>query len=161
MQFAKANREFYPWLYEEFSKALNFKIFETNKVDVNEITTFIFGFYFKFYSPQTNTHIVHIEQRKLFIPPGELYGDYEKMFLPFDSLTWTAIGVLVLFVTSAILAMKLMPLSFQNLMFGRNTRSPLLNFISILINGSQDGTMIENAPRIVFATFLFWSMIFR
>jgi hypothetical protein len=83
------------------------------------------------------------------------------MFLPFDSSTWIAICFLVLFAFSAILAIKLLPLTIQILMFGRSTRSPLMNFINILINGGQHGTMMESGPRIVFAVFLFWSMIFR
>jgi hypothetical protein len=161
VQLQEDNVDFYPLLYKELSKKMNFKIDALEKIDLTKQISFQFQFMAKLDYTDINIRVLHVEQRKLFIPPGELYGDYEKMFLPFDSSTWIAIGVLILFASSAILAMRLVHLTIQKLIFGERTRSPLLNFISILINGSQHGTMIENAPRIVFATFLLWSMIFR
>jgi hypothetical protein len=34
-----------------------------------------------------NSYIVLVDAQKILIPPGELYGDYEKMFLPFDAFS--------------------------------------------------------------------------
>jgi hypothetical protein len=87
--------------------------------------------------------VTEIQPLKIFIPPGEVYGDYEKMFLPFDNV------------------IKLKPVEIQRVIFGSNTRSPLMNFVNILLNGSQHRTMMENAPRICLAVFLLWSLIFR
>jgi hypothetical protein len=161
MLFEKSNREFYPWLYQAFSQVLNFKIVEKNIVSVYDTVLFKFGYAFWLDKTDPNFQVTHIEQRKLFVPPGELYGDYEKMFLPFDTSTLIGICVLALFASSAILTMKLMSRSLQDRVFGSNTRSPLMNVINILLNGGQHGTMLESAPRIVLATFLFWSMIIR
>jgi hypothetical protein len=36
-----------------------------------------------------------------------------------------------------------------------------MEFISIMINGSQTRNVIENVPRIFLLTFIFWSLIFR
>jgi hypothetical protein len=147
----------YPEIYSTFAEILNF-------------TTNIFGalestFH---YVPMswTNSGIENFfftgfEQRKIYIPPGEVYGDFEKMLLPFDDFTWVAIALLITFTVSMILVVKLKPIEIQRVVFGSNIRSPLMNFISILINGSQYRTMAESAPRICLAVFLFFSLIIR
>jgi hypothetical protein len=134
-------------------------------IDIRSLSDETFTFYM-FYLPnnftaQRSSYVIDIEPRKIFIPPGELYGDYEKMFLPFDNFTWIAIAVTVIVAILTILVVKLTPLKIQEVVFGRNNRSPLINFISILINGGQHGTMVESAPRICLMMFLFFSLIFR
>jgi hypothetical protein len=108
-----------------------------------------------------NTHVLHIDSQKIFIPPGEIYGDYEKMFLPFDLSTWIAIGLTIFGSSTTILLIQWISPKNQEIYFGRNNPSPLMEFISILLNGSQARKVIENAPRIFFLTFIFWSLIFR
>jgi hypothetical protein len=108
-----------------------------------------------------NTFVVHVEPMRIFIPPGELYGDYEKMFLPFDTPTWIAIAVTIFVSSLAIPIIKwIFPIN-QEIYFGRNNRSPLMEFISIIINGSQHKRVAGNAPRIFLLSFIFWSLIFR
>jgi hypothetical protein len=108
-----------------------------------------------------STFVFHVEPMRIFIPPGELYGDYEKMFLPFDTPTWIAIAVTIFVSSLAILVIKrIFPIN-QELSFGRNNPSPLMELISIMINGSQVRNVTENAPRIFLLTFMFWSLIFR
>jgi hypothetical protein len=108
-----------------------------------------------------NTYVVHIESGKIYIPPGELYGDYEKMFLPFDLSNWIAIGVIIFVSSSAIVVIKRFSSSNEEIYFGKNNPSPLMEFISIIINGSQHRRVTGNAPRIFLLTFIFWSLIFR
>jgi hypothetical protein len=112
-----------------------------------------------------NTERIHsvfeIDAKKIFIPPGELYDDYEKMFLPFDDGAWIAIGVTVVGTLAAILVMKMFSWRVQGIIFGRNNRSPTMNFISILINGSQHTSLVENSSRLLLMTFMIWSLIIR
>jgi hypothetical protein len=110
---------------------------------------------------ETSTYVTIIEPLRIYIPPGELYGDYEKMILPFNTSAWIGITVMILLTASAIVAVKLFLPTNQELYFGRNVRSPLINFISIMINGSQHGLITENAPRILLMTFVFCSLILR
>jgi hypothetical protein len=104
-----------------------------------------------------NVYVTDIEPRKIFIPPGELYGEYEKMLLPFDNPTWIALAVTILVSILMILAIKLLPLEIQNVIFGRNNRSPLMNFFDIMLNGGQYPTIMENTSRILFMTLILWS----
>jgi hypothetical protein len=107
------------------------------------------------------SYIIHVEPQKIYIPPGELYGDYEKMILPFNTTAWIGIIVTIVVTICGIVAIKVFLPNNQDLYFGRSTRSPFMNFISIMINGSQHGSMIENAPRIFLMTFVFCSLILR
>jgi hypothetical protein len=145
------------------SRELNYS-HTSNPIDSRTLLNETITYYIQFLGNemfQVSSYVFHIESRKIVIPPGELYGDYEKMFFPFDNATWVAIGVTIFLAIFTILVVKLRPLKIQEIVFGRNNRSPLMNFISILINGSQHRTMVENGPRICLAIFLFWSLIFR
>jgi hypothetical protein len=108
-----------------------------------------------------NTYVAHVESLTIFFPQGEVYGEYEKMFLPFDVSTWIAIGLTIFVSSLAILVIRYISPGNKEVFFGRNNRSPLMNFISILLNGSQTRSIAENAPRIFVLTFIFWSLIFR
>jgi hypothetical protein len=104
---------------------------------------------------------MHFEQSKIFIPPGELYGDYEKMLLPFDTLTWIGIVLTIVSGVLVIVLIKWLSPSNQELYFGRNNRSPLMNFISIILNGDQYHDLAENLPRMLLMLFIIWCLIFR
>jgi hypothetical protein len=104
---------------------------------------------------------MHFEQSKIFIPPGELYGDYEKMLLPFDNLTWIGIVLTIFGGVVVIVLIKWLSPSNQELFFGRNNRSPIVNFISIILNGSQNDSLAENLPRMLLMLFIIWCLIFR
>jgi hypothetical protein len=109
----------------------------------------------------SNSFVVVIDTLKIFIPPGELYGEYEKMFLPFDASTWIAIGLIIFVSSLAILVVKWISPSNEEIYFGRNNPSPLMNFVSIIVNGSQHRNVTGTAPKIFLLTFIFWSLIFR
>jgi hypothetical protein len=108
-----------------------------------------------------SVYVVGADPMKIYIPPGETYSAYEKMLLPFDTSTWMLNLLLVVFAMSAILTIKLARPDIQNAFFGENNRSPAMNFISIVINGSQRATVAQNVPRISIAIIMFWSMIMR
>jgi hypothetical protein len=93
--------------------------------------------------------------------PGEIYGDYEKMLLPFDGFTWTGIILVILAGLVVIFIINCFKPSNQELIFGRNNRSPLMNFISIILNGGQANSVVETVPRMLLVLFIFWSLIFR
>jgi hypothetical protein len=150
--------------YPQFKEALNY---ESQTYEWNENIT---GTYkeIMFYQGlnthkmnQSNFYVTNINSLHIYTPPGEVYGDYEKMFLPFDTSTWIAIGITIVVAIAAILIIKIKPPEIQKIFFGSNNRSPLMNFVDILLNGGQNTNLIENAPRVFLMTFFFWSLIFR
>jgi hypothetical protein len=163
LKVTNTSYKYFKWGYDELSKELNFSIdIQTNNLFMKNNELYLEFRHFP-YMESMFAHALPLamEQRTIYIPPGELYGDYEKMLLPFDTASWVAIVLLIVFTISSILAVKLKPVEIQRVIFGKNISSPLMNFISIILNGSQNGTMIENSPRICLAVFLFWSLIIR
>jgi hypothetical protein len=162
MNFYGCQLEVSPQAAAYFTEEFNYFDEEQEKTVsvVNTVTA-----YMDFFTPEEmlkfSTYAIDIQSRKIFIPPGELYGDFEKMLLPFDTPTWIAIVSLILVTIVAILIFKLMPPEIQEVIFGRSNRSPLMNFISIVLNGGQAMTMVENVPRVLLMTFIFWTLIFR
>jgi hypothetical protein len=58
--------------------------------------------------------VTQIEPRKILVPLGELYGDYEKMLLPFDIITWIAICLTISMSVATIIVVKLRPKEIQS-----------------------------------------------
>jgi hypothetical protein len=140
---------------------LNYKQIINPKVLMNETISLSFDILTSEIYEVYNTYTLNFLSQKIYIPPGELYGDYEKMFLPFDLSTWIGISLMASVSLIAIVLIKWLSPNNQEIYFGRNNRSPLMNFISIMINGTQPTNLIENTPRIFLLIFIFWSLIFR
>jgi hypothetical protein len=144
------------------AEALNFsmKIY-VKRDDSFETMNFNFKGVSFSYGGRLNMFVMHIESRKILVPPGELYSDYEKMILPFETITWIAICLTISISVATIFVLKLRPKELQRVIFGSNNSSPLMNFVSIVLNGSQHTSLIETVPRMCLAVFLMWSLIFR
>jgi hypothetical protein len=146
--------------FPQFVRALNYAGNNSRNHDNQSIMFFQGPLDFSLMN-QSNSYVSSIDLLNICSPPGEVYGDYEKMFLPFDSLTWIAVAVTVIVGTTGILVIKMTAPEIQRVFFGSNNRSPLMNFIDVLLNGGQNTNLIENAPRVFLMTFIFWSLIFR
>jgi hypothetical protein len=152
-----ANHSGHLVLEKIFANTLNFDYRVNNQRDA-------LAFYYiqsSTYEHIDGTFVVNIETKMVYIPPGELYGNYEKMFLPFDAGAWIAIGVTILTVFLGILVIKMFSKRVQDRIFGRNNSSPCVNFISILLNGSQISNLDESWPRFFMILFVLWSLIIR
>jgi hypothetical protein len=145
----------------QFRKILNFTIKYSNEwVHLHHNISFAYDLSFGV-SDILSEFIMHTIPRKIYIPPGELYGEYEKMVLPFDTFTWIGIILTIFLSVGGILMIKWLMTRQQEIYFGRNNHSPLMNFVDIILNGSQVTNLIQNTPRIFLLTMLFWSLVFR
>lgn len=106
-------------------------------------------------------HVIHVEERQFFIPPGELYTSLEKMMLPFDLTTWILIGVTFLNATVIILVLQLCPLRVQRVFFDNGRSQPIVNLVEIFLSGSQFSSPRKNFARLVLTIFVIWSLIIR
>jgi hypothetical protein len=146
-------------IYLEFAKELNFTLdLSQNRFGNN---TFAFGYYYVSFHDLRDLHIIDIEPRKIFIPPGKVYGEYEKMLLPFDTPTWIGVVITILMSSLSIFLIKKFSTNNQEIIFGRNNESPFMNFVAVLLNGGQHTNLVENVPRIFLLSFVLWSLIFR
>jgi hypothetical protein len=148
--------------YRKFQKELNFTLkVRGTTVLLNESISFMMIHLPHSMLGTPNLYVMQTIPKKILLPPGEVYSDFEKMFLPFDSSTWIAILLTIILGLFSIVVIKLMPRSFQNVIFGEDNRSPLMNFIDILLNGGQYRNLVGNAPRIFLMSAILWSLIFR
>jgi hypothetical protein len=146
----------------QFADVLNFTVVKTSEDFLpNETITFSFVHFSGLMMEDSCTIVTDLQPWNIYGPPGELYGDYEKMFLPFDELTWIAIAVTIAVAVLTILVIKMLSAKIQEVIFGHNNRSPLMNFIDIILNGGQQTNLNENGPRMFLLSFIFFSLIFR
>jgi hypothetical protein len=155
-------RRGYEKLYSVFGNALNFTLeYKKRHLTINDTVMFSIGYYYGNMMDDMIPFVTAFESRKIYIPPGEIYGDYEKMLLPFDKSTWIAIAVTIIMGILGILIIKRLTARIQERFFGANNRSPLMNFIEILINGCQHTNLVQNAPRFFLLNFMILSLIIR
>jgi hypothetical protein len=164
------NLQFYENKYETeifaiFANHLNFTPYITNQ-RVRKLKEFEFSLSRGITAAMSpyffgRMEFMHFEQNQIFIPPGEIYGDFEKMLLPFDNLTWIGIVLTILGGVVVIVVIKWLTPKNQEIYFGRNNRSPLMNFVSIILNGSQADSLAETLPRMLLMLFIVWCLIFR
>lgn len=97
----------------------------------------------------------------VYIPPGELYTPFEKMFLPFDFELWIAIVVTLSAGFVSIQIISYASDQVKKFVFGRDVKSPTMNFISIILVGSQVKTAGRNFARFIFTLFVIWCVVIR
>jgi hypothetical protein len=107
------------------------------------------------------SYVFDMTTLNIFIPPGELYTEYEKFFLPFDDGAWVAILVTILGTLVAIQVIKRLSPRVTEMVFGKNNKTPVLNFVSIILNGSQHTALVENSARMFLMVFILWSLVIR
>lgn len=130
-------------------------------LDLNEVMTEAIVLQNNFNGQQTFSSPVFIDHLTFLVPIGEPLTDLERMFAAFDDETWIAIGVTFAIGLVVILVIKLMPKYVQNFVFGRNIRTPILNMVSIFLNGAQPKKPGRNFARYLLTLFMLWSLIFR
>lgn len=97
----------------------------------------------------------------LILSPPKDYSSYEKLILPFDIASWSAILVyfgiafVVIFITS------LTSRKFYNLLVGENVTSPSLNLIMIFFGNSMTKLPEGNFGRIILTSFIYFCLIIR
>jgi hypothetical protein len=79
----------------------------------------------------TMSHSIPIENDEIFliVTPGESFSDYEKLLLPFDTLTWTYILITFGCAFLMISGIHLMPKKIQDLVYGKFVKTPAYNVI--------------------------------
>lgn len=93
--------------------------------------------------------------------PGPPYSPYEKLFMPFDELTWIflcctfATGFLVIFIVNR------MQTFVQNILYGVGARSPALNLLRIFFGIGQTRLPSNNFGRLILVSFIMFCLIFR
>ena len=93
--------------------------------------------------------------------PGDFYGSYEKLLLPFDDMTWKLLHFTFLVAFFAIFIINMLPKFIQNRVYGENNKHPALNVVSTFFGIAQFKLPIRSIPRFILIVFVFFCLIFR
>lgn len=97
----------------------------------------------------------------IFALPGEPYSNYEKLFLPFDNLTWTYFFILFGCAFLVILIVNNFPKKFQILLYGEGVTMPSFNVVGTFFGIGQIKLPDHNFGRIILMNFIVFCLIFR
>jgi hypothetical protein len=78
--------------------------------------------------------------------PGMPFSPYEKLFLPFDRLTWIFLGCTFSIGFFVIFVVNQMRKEIQNIFYGKGIKTPAVNFLQIVF-----GIGMTKLPRNTFA----------
>jgi hypothetical protein len=97
----------------------------------------------------------------VFVTPGDKYTPYEKFILPFDMQTWILLFVTFSITFLTILIINRLPKKAQNIVYGENVATPILNVIQIFFGISQTTLPTKKFSRFILMFFVFFCLIFR
>lgn len=104
----------------------------------------------------------HTEFSFVFLlTPGELLSPYEKLFLPFDRLTWICLIITFTSAFTTIMIASHLPRRVQQLLFGERVRMPAYNVLGTFFGISQLQLPTSNFPRIILMFFILFCLIIR
>jgi hypothetical protein len=101
-------------VYESTGNSVNVEVYGAQLGE--KIPEYVFG------------NIYWFDTSVFFIPPGELYTPFEKMFLPFEDELWIAnvVTLSIGFVTIKIVNFTIKKV--KSFVFGRDVKSPTINY---------------------------------
>ncbi|CAG9803589.1 unnamed protein product [Chironomus riparius] len=97
----------------------------------------------------------------LLVTPGETYTPYEKLLLPFDTLTWILLSVTFSVAFLSILLINKLSRRIQDVIYGFKIKTPLINLVSIFFGISQTRMPGGNFSRQILILFIYFCLIFR
>ncbi|KAG5669431.1 hypothetical protein PVAND_017318 [Polypedilum vanderplanki] len=92
---------------------------------------------------------------------NELYGNYEKILMPFDLITWILLGSTIGFTFVFIFVINKCPKWIQELFYGEDIRHPAYNTLGVIFGISQLRLPQEAANRLALALFIWFCLMFR
>jgi len=95
------------------------------------------------------------------IPPGELYSDAEKLFMPLELEAWIATFVTILTALVTVQIINQLSQEVQDFVYGRNVTTPSLNIMVAFVGGAQSTLPRRNFARFLLMLFIFVSLIIR
>jgi len=109
------------------------------------------------------SHARMMEKELYFIvPQGELYTEWEKLFLAFDKPTWLLIVITFAAAFAVIIFISnFMSRRVQDFVFGENVTTPSLNVLIALFGLGQIVLPGRNFARFLLTMFIIWSLIIR
>lgn len=101
------------------------------------------------------------QQVLLAVPPGELYSSAEKLFLPFDTATWSCFAAVFSVALIVTLFLNISRDSLRNVFFGSNVNSPTMNLFQHFFGLGQTVLPSGSFARFILIVFILFCLIMR
>jgi hypothetical protein len=149
--------------YDDNGKS-TFELVSTNGKNFKELDDW-FCSYSYYEDHWQNLHLTTIWTKwKDFVimtPPGMPFSPYEKLFLPFDQLTWIFLGCTFSIGLFVILIVNQMREKIQNIFFGKGVKSPTVNLLQIFFGIGMTKLPRNNFARIILIQFVMFCVVIR
>ncbi|CAH1718358.1 unnamed protein product [Chironomus riparius] len=97
----------------------------------------------------------------LVIPPPEKYTPIEKLLRPFGKNIWMLLGLVFSIGLFTIIFINCKLKHLKSFVYGRNVKSPTMNFISVIFGIQQTVVPTRNFARFILMMFLLFCLINR
>lgn len=101
------------------------------------------------------------EDELLAVPPGEDYSVYEKLYVPFDKITWILIVFTFFAAFLTIFLLLFTKRNFRDFVIGKDVRTPSLNVLTAFFGISQVKLPSRNFSRFLLMMFIIQCLIIR
>ncbi|KAG5670865.1 hypothetical protein PVAND_001098 [Polypedilum vanderplanki] len=108
------------------------------------------------YTTTYKTHTI-----SLLVTDGEAYTNYEKLFLPFDELTWIFLLVTFILAFMLIFCINQMRKQIREIFFGKGVTMPSFNVVGTFFGIGQTRLPEANFSRFILMMFIIFCLIFR
>ncbi|KAL7011990.1 hypothetical protein ACKWTF_014554 [Chironomus riparius] len=159
----------YVEIFNTMAKVANFESryrFQTTQHDLvpskHPVMSIFVGTNLNFLHGEFFTTVMPLNSHYMFaVTPTEFYNNYEKLWLPFDDVTWFLLLLTFLIAFVAIFVLNFIPERFKLLFYGGPVHSPALNVIHIFFGISQMKLPDASVPRFILMLFITFCLIFR
>lgn len=145
----------------ETKTSSDFFIYLEEDRDTSYATAFIMFINEKAISKKVIGHYFMFDKLVFLIPQGDLYTSLEKLLAPFEEEVWIAIAVTLSVGFMTIHIINYTGTKVKKFVFGSSVKAPTMNFVSIILVGSQVKTAGRNFARFIFTLFVLWCLIIR
>jgi len=111
--------------------------------------------------PYSSNAFLYFINYIFLIPPGELYSDTEKLFMPLELEVWIASIITIFVALLTVQIINRLSRTVQNFVYGRNVTTPTLNIMIAFVGGGQMILPRRNFARFLLILFIFFSLIIR
>jgi hypothetical protein len=159
-------------LFDVLAEKGNFKVkyqlFRRNSRNqielLNDLGMGIINMIIKIMNHQPNYHITSTFNDVFFIftvRPAEYYSNFEKMALPFDTLTWYFLIITFSLAFATIFCINRLPPRIQVMFYGIGVKTPALNVLTIFFGVGQARLPSLHFSRIILMAFIIFCLIIR
>lgn len=147
----------------------NFKIHNrvknSTQLDLDKNLKFNFDAFIDIKSVTVTSHHVTTTFSQIemifMITPSLKYTNFEKMALPFDSMTWIFLFLTFFIAFFVIFFVNRLSMKYQVIIYGEGVKMPAFNIVGTFFGIGQTRLPTSNFPRMILVFFVYFCLVIR